>query len=153
VTHVLVATDGSPGARAALHFTAKLLGSVEINRITVPNVLQAVDRGAVNADVMLIPQLTWDELDAQANAEADTVLEDARRVLRGFVGSVTVLVRRGRRVQHILAAAREVDADLIVVGSSRRSGLRGLLRMGVADAVLREARCPVLVVRVPPIAA
>jgi nucleotide-binding universal stress UspA family protein len=147
VTHVLVATDGSPGARAALRFTATLLGCAEVNRVTLLNVVQSLDSSMVNADVAMIPQVAWDELAAHANAEADNVLEQATQVFGGCIGSVTTLVRRGRRVQQILTAARELGADVIVVGSSGRSGLRGFLRVSVADAIVREAHCSVLVVR------
>jgi nucleotide-binding universal stress UspA family protein len=46
-----------------------------------------------------------------------------------------------------LAAAEEVD--LIVMGTHGRTGLRRLLMGSVAEAVIREAPCPVLVYRAP----
>jgi nucleotide-binding universal stress UspA family protein len=146
---VLVATDGSPGARAALRFTATLLASADVNRVTVLNVVQSLDSSFVNADVAMVPQVAWDGLAAHANAEAESVLEQATRALDGCMGPVRTQLRRGRRVQQILTAASELGVDLIVVGNSGRSGLRGLLRMSVADAIVRGAHCPVLVVRTP----
>ena len=39
------------------------------------------------------------------------------------------------------------DARLLVVGSRGLGGIRRALMGGVSDAVVRHARCPVLVVR------
>jgi universal stress protein A len=49
----------------------------------------------------------------------------------------------------ILRAAVEYDADLIVMGSHGRSGPSRLLLGSVAEAVMRKASCPVLVVTEP----
>ena len=45
--------------------------------------------------------------------------------------------------------ARELGADLIVMGTHGRTGLRRLLMGSVAERVVREAPCPVLTVRTP----
>lgn len=47
----------------------------------------------------------------------------------------------------ILAAAREVGADLIVIATHGRSGLPRHLFGSVAEAIVRNAACPVLTVR------
>jgi nucleotide-binding universal stress UspA family protein len=47
----------------------------------------------------------------------------------------------------ILQIAREIAADLIVLGSHGRTGLRRLLMGSVAESVVRKASCPVLTVR------
>jgi len=49
----------------------------------------------------------------------------------------------------ILQTAQEVGADLIVMGTHGRTGLRRLLMGSVAEHVVRKAACPVLTVRVP----
>lgn len=45
--------------------------------------------------------------------------------------------------------AREMEADLIVVGTHGRTGLRRFLMGSVAERVVRKASCPVLTVRTP----
>lgn len=54
------------------------------------------------------------------------------------------LVRQGRPANEILMAARDLDADLIVVGTHGRTGIQQVLLGSVALEVVREARCPVL---------
>ena len=62
--------------------------------------------------------------------------------------SVKAVVRRSTRpATAILDAARELGADLIVIGTHGRSGLSRLVAGSVAEEVLREAPCPVLAVR------
>jgi nucleotide-binding universal stress UspA family protein len=47
----------------------------------------------------------------------------------------------------ILRVARDLDCDLIVMGTHGRMGLARLLLGSVAEKVVREAPCPVLTVR------
>src|SRR5262249_46020798 len=58
-------------------------------------------------------------------------------------------VREGEIPAEILRMAAEVGADLIVMGTHGRTGLRRLLAGSIATAVLREAHCPVLALRSP----
>ena len=57
------------------------------------------------------------------------------------------LVREGQPADEIVAAAREWQADLIVLGREGHAGVGRLLANGVAEAVARRAPCPVLIVR------
>jgi nucleotide-binding universal stress UspA family protein len=53
----------------------------------------------------------------------------------------------GEAADIILKTAQEIGADLIVLGTHGRTGLRRLLMGSVAEQVVREASCPVLTVR------
>lgn len=65
----------------------------------------------------------------------------------GAFGGVDTKVETGRPWKAIVRAARDVDADLIVVGA-HTGGAFGRLFLGSnADQVVRHAPCPVLVVR------
>ena len=57
------------------------------------------------------------------------------------------LLVEGRPADTILGVAAEVSADLIVMGTHGRFGLLRLLMGSVAEAVMREAPCPVATVR------
>jgi universal stress protein A len=50
----------------------------------------------------------------------------------------------------IIDAAKEVSADLIVMGTHGRRGLSRVMMGSVAEDVIRHAPCPVLVVRARP---
>lgn len=64
--------------------------------------------------------------------------------------STSCVVRKvcvGTPFVEIIRYAREHEADLIVIGSHGRSGLAHVLMGSVAERVVRNAGCPVLVVR------
>jgi nucleotide-binding universal stress UspA family protein len=56
-------------------------------------------------------------------------------------------------VASILGTLEKFGCDLIVIGSHGHGTLRRLLRGSLTDQVVRHARCPVLVVKAPVIAA
>jgi nucleotide-binding universal stress UspA family protein len=56
-------------------------------------------------------------------------------------------LREGKPADQILAAAREWDADVIVIGTHGRSGISRLVLGSTAEAVVRHAPCPVLVIK------
>ena len=62
-------------------------------------------------------------------------------------GEIEVIahIRFGDASDVILQAAIDVDADLVVVGSRRNTGIRKLVLGSVAERVLHHAHCPVLV--------
>jgi nucleotide-binding universal stress UspA family protein len=79
--------------------------------------------------------------------------EHARKQLANLPGgswsirAITREVRWGNPWQEITTFAKEIDADLIVVGTHGRTGLSHLFLGSVAERVVRAAPCPVLTVR------
>jgi nucleotide-binding universal stress UspA family protein len=73
----------------------------------------------------------------------DGAVESAR--LRGIPANGHVL--RGEPAYEIVVFAAKHEADAIVMGTHGRSGLKRLFMGSVAEAVLRSASCPVIVVR------
>jgi nucleotide-binding universal stress UspA family protein len=55
----------------------------------------------------------------------------------------------GDPANRILDVARKIRADLIVLGTHGRTGLKRLLMGSVAEQVVRKALCPVLTVTTP----
>ncbi|MBK9264575.1 MAG: universal stress protein [Polyangiaceae bacterium] len=84
----------------------------------------------------------------------ENVKKGAREQLDAFVSkrrsegvSVAALLREGRTADEVCAAATDMGADLIVMGTHGR-GLIGRTLLGsVAEAVLRQATVPVMTVR------
>lgn len=76
------------------------------------------------------------------------------RRLREFVDAagpgdlpVRTELRDGAAVEELLGLARDLPADLVVMGTHGRSGFEHLMMGSVTERVLRKARCPVLTVR------
>lgn len=61
--------------------------------------------------------------------------------------SVEVGVSEGAAADRILAEAASWEADVIVIGTHGRGGLKRLVLGSVAESVVRGAPCPVLTVR------
>jgi nucleotide-binding universal stress UspA family protein len=62
---------------------------------------------------------------------------------------VEELVVHGEAASEIVRVAREHHVDLIVISSHGRTGLGRILFGSTAEAVVRHATCPVLVVKPP----
>lgn len=57
------------------------------------------------------------------------------------------IVRKGRPSDEIIAAARENDVDLIIMGTHGRTNLSHVFMGSVADRVVRKVPCPVLTIK------
>lgn len=66
--------------------------------------------------------------------------------VRGEVGADTV-VRTGTASDEIVELAKALPADLVVLSTHGHTGLKHVLLGSVAEHVVRNAPCPVLVVR------
>ncbi len=97
------------------------------------------------ADAAWIPPHQLEDADKAAH-------EQALRVLNGaasrYCPDVTIefTIKAGQPLQVILEAARNHSADAIVLAASGRNILQRVLMGSVADKVVREAPCPVIVV-------
>jgi nucleotide-binding universal stress UspA family protein len=58
-----------------------------------------------------------------------------------------IVVKKGDPAEHIAGAAQELGADMIVMPTHNRHALSRFLMGSVAEKVVREALCPVLIVR------
>jgi universal stress protein G len=86
------------------------------------------------------------DFDAQQRRSAEEALSIIASEMTAQVGKVTSAVRQGGTYQEILEAAKEMNADLIVM-SSHRTGARTYFLGSVAGHVVRYAQCSVMVVR------
>jgi nucleotide-binding universal stress UspA family protein len=103
-------------------------------------------------DMGYVPVSYVDNLLDNLRANGRRVLTKAEAAARdGGVEARTLLVEaKGRTIaEAILDQARKLRADVIVLGTHGRRGLRRVLMGSDAEAVLREARIPVLLVRSP----
>ena len=143
---LLLATDGSEEAGLALRTAVELADATgsELHLVTVGREYQTVDgspgdpEGFANAAAA-----------RTLEREAQGKLDDGMRKVEEAGGTVARAHRRmgGRPDEKIVRLAKELDAGLVVVGSRGLGGVRRALMGSVSDSVMRNAPCPVLVVR------
>jgi nucleotide-binding universal stress UspA family protein len=86
-------------------------------------------------------------LEAEMRASGDKQLAAlAADEVRGEVPADT-LIRSGSPAAEIIAVAQTLPADLIVISTHGRTGLKHVVVGSVTEHVVRHAPCPVLVVR------
>jgi nucleotide-binding universal stress UspA family protein len=77
------------------------------------------------------------------------MVDFAEKHLADCGSPVVTKVGFGRPFVEIIEYAREISADLIVIATHGRSGLKQALLGGTTEKVIRKAPCPVLSIRRP----
>jgi nucleotide-binding universal stress UspA family protein len=137
--NILVAVDGSIPSEWALTAAAALARPLGA-RFTLLHVIPPPSTTFVEG-VMLLVDDPSEELKAAGTALLQAA---ARRLPKGLV--TTSVLRQGPAAQEIVAHARECGADYIVMGSRGRGRWFHFVLGSTAQAVLRDAPCPVLTV-------
>jgi nucleotide-binding universal stress UspA family protein len=138
---ILVPLDGSACANHAFDYALRL-AKAEAAALYVCSVVHPA------ALIGRTPTAPLEEKHvAAAVAEAEGALETAVRkaTLAGVPAGKHV--RLGEPGTTIVSCAAEMQADVVVMGTHGRSGLKRLFMGGVAEYVLRSAPCPVVTVR------
>jgi nucleotide-binding universal stress UspA family protein len=134
---VLVATDGSPQARAGVEAAAAF-----------PWPPGSTGHGVIARGTPVLTDASpavWEALLEAGQAEA----RRAERLLRQRWPDAEVVVTDAPPVEGILARARKLRARVIVLGSRGLGAVGRLLLGSVSRAVVRRAPCAVLVARGP----
>ena len=135
---ILVPTDGSDFAKKAQKhalFLSKVSGAEIIAlSVTENNVVNGLP---LDDEVYQLNQIL-NERSEENLKEFDEINEDNLKI--------THVVREGSPAKVILEVAKEEDVDLIVMGSSGKSGFDRFIMGSVADKVVNSAKCAVLVV-------
>jgi nucleotide-binding universal stress UspA family protein len=136
---IVVATDFSEQANRAIDYAVELARKMDA-RVYV-----------VNAYVP--PTLTLPDVAAAYTEAADQAADRAQRrldlLVLGYHDArvpLEAVLRCGEPVDQVVNAAKQLHADLIVVGTHGRKGLSRALLGSVAESVVRNAPCAVLTV-------
>jgi nucleotide-binding universal stress UspA family protein len=143
VRTILVPLDGSVFAEQALQEAQALaaaLGATLLLLTAVPAVDGIGGEGGINA------RWTRGEREVEEEQLAH-YLEQLAQQLTAVGLSVRTQVVSGSAAETIVRVSAEAQADLIVMATHGRSGLRRVLLGSVADAVLRSTETPVLLYR------
>lgn len=134
---ILIATDGSPSAYAALAVALKFPWSAQ---------------SKARAVVARFPWLRTESQAAQImlDSAVQAAVNDARTRLRRRWRDVQVTVVHEAPTHAILGEAQRVAADVVVLGWRGHGTFHRLLAGSVSRTVAAKARCAVLVVRQAP---
>ena len=110
--------------------------------------LHVVDKLQQCAIDYCIPIETMMKVQSDSEKEASKKMqEEVDKIMKAKKIDVVFDVRSGIPYEEILKEQQERKADLIVIASHGRTGLLKSLIGSVAERVMREAKCPVLLVR------
>ena len=132
---IVVATDGSESVRRAVDVALDLAGRFD----ATVHALYVVDSDEVTS----APTDVREQLRAALADRGDETLTHVRE----RYPDVTTSVREGRPASEIGAYAREIDADVVAIGTRGRHGEHRFLLGSVAERVVRTCPVPVLTVR------
>ncbi len=142
---ILVAVDGSDAASAGLREALRLAKSEGAQLF----ILHVVNEALPYTPLAGAPPINFIEILQESGRR---VLEQARGAAQAAgVPATTLLVESDERsaAHGILEQARKHEADLIILGTHGRRGLRRLVLGSDAELVVRGAPAPVLLVRAP----
>lgn len=138
---VLIPLDGSRLAEGILPFILQIAAPLDLDVVLV-YVVKPIAPVAIEGTTHFT---IYDP--AAMRKEAVEYLAPVASGLQQKGIRVTSDVRHGEPVAEIVAAARETRADIIAMTTHGRSGFGRLLFGSVAEAVLRRADVPVLMMR------
>jgi nucleotide-binding universal stress UspA family protein len=141
VQHVLVPMDFSATAEHALAYAIALAQQLRA-QLTLVHVFHLTPLVMEDAATAMPPTLL-DDLETEAHRILQASLAQVQRV--GLQGAS--LLVEGSPAQAIVETAGTQAVELIIMGAHGRTGLTHLLLGSVAEQVLRQAPCPVLVTR------
>lgn len=141
--NILVPVDGSETSFAAVAKAAELAKAFG-SKITVVQVLTLDPY--IAAEYITANQTN--DLIERARASIVKTLEEAKqKFTEQGIEAETKLLEGQVIAREITNAAKDLNADLIVIGSHGRTGLKKLFLGSVAQSILSEGTTPVLIVR------
>jgi nucleotide-binding universal stress UspA family protein len=140
ILRILVPVDFSASSRKALRYAISFARQFD-SEITLLHVrplpYYPADLGGFPTTIPADEPSTR-RIQARLDADADLIPSE----LRG-----QKLLRVGSAYDEICNAARELNAELIIISTHGHSGLKHVVLGSTAERVVRHAPCPVLVVR------
>src|SRR5215208_6923255 len=144
-SRILLAIDGSEETELAIRKAVDLADATgsELHVVFVgqlPNFLMKVK----DPDVVIVDRKLYDEIER----ESTEILWRLTWQVKLSGGTVAgAHLRMGCVAEQIVGLAKDLEADLIVMGTRGHGGLRRAIEGSISDFVVRSAHCPVMIVR------
>lgn len=142
--NICCAIDFSESSRLALEEAADLARRFDA-RLSLIHVFEAAP--AATTEGIFSPPDLIEQMSIELSRKLESWKAEAERRADRPVGQS---VLAGDPATEIVRFAREGEFDLVVTGTRGRTGLKHLLLGSVAEKVVRQAHCPVLVARRAP---
>jgi nucleotide-binding universal stress UspA family protein len=142
--HIVTTTDLSPESFAAVSYAGHLAKS-EGAKLTVVHVPHSTSLAYTD----FVPPIDMMNIDTAIEDAARAELESWCRTHLRTVPRLAIILRGGVTHEVICDVAAEVGASVIVMATHGRKGLGHIVLGSVTERVLRDAPCPVLVVKPP----
>ncbi|MCK4620820.1 MAG: universal stress protein [Desulfuromonadales bacterium] len=152
---ILYATDLGPGSPHVFRYALSLAQRHQ-GRITILKAMEPLTTFGQSLVELHISHNSSEQLHAEARAQVKQQLEERLHEFCAKEACVCdeqlvtgIRVVEGQPAEVILAEARTLSADLIVMGTHRHSAIGEALLGSTAHKVLHRSEIPVLLVRVP----
>lgn len=143
--HLLVPVDESPMSYAAAEQALSLAKDLNCP-VTIMSVI-AVDPFVGVDFYKVAPAITDYFMQAEQNAQ-NRLAEIQQSFSREGISVDTKIIRGVAASEGIIQIANEIGADLIIMGSHGRTGVKKMMLGSVAQNVLTQSPVPVLIVKV-----
>lgn len=109
----------------------------------------AVEEAGRRQEPLLVVNMSRDDVLADAHRAGEDQLDRVRRDLDelGLTAEVRRVEHGNDPAEALLAAARDVDASVLVIGLRHRTPVGKLILGSTAQRILLDATCPVLAVK------
>lgn len=144
---ILVAVDGSPCSNVALDEAIRVAGGCGAQLL----IAHVIDDGYMKYDLGYADLTELRTQLIQSGRELLDKAEEQAKVqhVRAYTTMVDDIVGMGDIAREIEQLVETSQAELVVIGTHGRRGLRRLLLGSVAEGLVRQCKVPVMLVRSP----
>lgn len=138
--NIVVAVDGSKEAEYAFRKSIEIAYRNEGSQLNIVNIIDTRYFGAFDKEVA-----------EEVKEQSQQILDRYKtRAVAARVENVNIIVEYGSPKTVITKEiAKSVDADLIICGATGHTPVERYLIGSVSEAIVRSAKCDVLVIRTP----
>lgn len=141
---ILFALDFSENSEHAFDYAYTMANNFNARLIIIHVIQEPVDLSGFYA-----PHISFEKLEKEIEEGAEKMMEKfCRAMISDFTNYETGIVS-GIPYEEIIKKADKEDVSLIVMGTQGRKGIDHFLFGSTAERVVRNAKCPVMTVRLP----
>jgi len=139
---ILFANDFSENSEHAFDYALTLAKKFDARLIIIHVINEPVDlRG------FYVPHISFEKLEKEIEEGAEKMMQKFCRTKAKDFTNYETLIIAGIPYEEILRKANEEQVSIIVLGTQGRKGIDHFLFGSTAERVVRNAKCPVMTVR------